>query len=74
MGYYVYLQLHRGRTKEATRRRRVKGVSRVYTLRISTQLPPHKVILNVTNNKLQLIDLIVADLTAHKTDFQTHTL
>ena len=31
-------------------------------------------ILTVTKNKMQLIDLIVADLTAHKTDFQTHTL
>ena len=49
------------------------GVSRVYTLRNSTRLPPHKVILNVTKNKILLIDLIVSDLIAHKTDLQTHT-
>ena len=63
-----------GSTKEATRRSRDKGVSRVYTLGSITRLPPQKLILTVTKNKMQLIDLIVADLTAHKTDFQTHTL
>ena len=54
------------------RRRQYQGVSKVYILRSSTRLPPQKVILIVTKNKMQLIDLVVADLTAHKTNFQTH--
>ena len=63
-----------GSAKEATRRSRDKASSRVYTLRSTTRQPPHKVILTVTINKMHLIDHIVADLTAHKTYFQTHTL
>ena len=49
---------------EATHRSWDKAVSRVYTLRSGTRLPQQKVILNVTKNKIQLIDLIVPDLTA----------
>ena len=56
------------------RRSRDKGLSRVYTLRSSTRLPPHKMILNLTKKQMQLIYLIVADLIAHKTNIQTHTL
>ena len=71
MCIYRYVE---GSTKEATRRSRDKGLNKVYTLRTSTRLSPQKVILNVNKSKMQLIDLIVADLTVHKTDFQTHTL
>ena len=62
-----------GSTTEATRCGRDKAVSRIYTVRNSIRLPPQKVILNVTKNKIQLIYLIVTDLIAHTTDFQTHT-
>ena len=37
----------------------------MYSLHPSTRLPPQKVLLTVSRNKKQLIDLIVADLVAH---------
>ena len=73
----VYLVLDRyieGCTKEAIRRGRDEGASRVYTLRCTARLPPQKVVLTVTTNKDQLIALIVEDLVSHKTDFQKHKL
>ena len=60
--------------KEATRRGRDKGASRIYTLRCTARLPPQKVVLTVTTNKNQLIVLIVEDLVSHKADFQKHKL
>ncbi|KAG1655292.1 hypothetical protein GQR58_024612 [Nymphon striatum] len=64
-----------GSIKETTRRGRDKSAaSRVYTLRSKAILPPQKVILTVTKNKVQLIDLIMADLIEHKGTFQQHTL
>ncbi|KAG1664785.1 hypothetical protein GQR58_019660 [Nymphon striatum] len=55
-----------GSSKETTRRGKDKlAANRVYTLRSKAILPPQKVIC-VTKNKVQLVDLIMADLIAHK--------
>ena len=73
----VYLTFDRyteGSTKEAIRRGRDKGASRVYTLRCTGRLSPQKVVLTVTTNKDQLTALIVEDLVSHKADFQKHKL
>ena len=37
----------------------------MYTLRSTTCLPPQKVILTVTQNKMQLIELICKDIMTH---------
>ena len=74
---YVYLVFDRyieGSTKEATRRGKGKGTSRVYTLLFTARLPPQKVVLTITTNKEQLIALIVEDFVSHKADFQKHKL
>ena len=60
--------------KESTRNGRDKGASRVYSLRNTTRLPPQKVMLTVTRNKVQLIDLICEDMAFHKDDFSQHKL
>ena len=52
--------------KEFTRSMRETGASRVYSLNTTTQLPPREVTLSVTNNKKQLIQLIVLDLMSNK--------
>ena len=72
--YLVFDRYIEGSTKEATRRGRDKGASRVYTLRCTARLPPQKFVLTVTTNKNQLIALIVEDLVSHKADFQRHKL
>ena len=61
-------------TMESTRNGRDKGASIVYSLRNTTRLPPQKVILTVTRNKVQLIDLICEDMAFHKDDFSQHKL
>ena len=61
-------------TNESTRHGRDKGASRVYPLRNTTRLPPQKVMLTVTRNRVQLIDLICEDMAFHKDDFSQHRL
>ena len=60
--------------KESTRHGRDKGASKVYTLQNTTRLPPQKVMLTVTRNKVQLIDLICEDMAFHKEYFSQHKL
>ena len=72
--YLVFDIYIEGSTKEATRRSRDKGASRVYTLRCTARLPPQKVVLTVTTNKDQLTTLIVEDLVSQIADFQKHKL
>lgn len=64
--YLVFDRYKEGSIKESTRNDRDQGASRVYTLRPAARLPPQKVVLTVSNNKKQLIDLILADLESHK--------
>ncbi|KAJ4918215.1 hypothetical protein JOQ06_000075 [Pogonophryne albipinna] len=64
--YLIFDRYNEGSIKESTRSDRDKGASRVYTLRPTARLPPQKVLLTVSSNKKQLIDLIVDDLVAHK--------
>ena len=56
--YLVFDRYIEGSTKEATRRDRDKGASRVYTLRCTARLPPQSVVLTVTTNKDQYIALL----------------
>ena len=46
-------------TKSVTRSARATGVSRVHELQLNTKLPPQKTVLTVTENKKQLINLVV---------------
>ena len=64
--YLVFDRYTAGSIKESTRKERDQGASRVYTLRPPARLPAQKVVLTVSSNKTQLIDLILADLEAHK--------
>uniref|UniRef100_UPI00359005F2 uncharacterized protein n=1 Tax=Myxine glutinosa TaxID=7769 RepID=UPI00359005F2 len=72
--YLVFDRYKADSTKDSTRQGRDKGASSVYTLRCTTRLPPEKVILTVTRNKMQLIDLICEDMASHKDDFTQHKL
>ena len=44
------------------------------TLRNPSRLPPHKFMLTVIRNKVQLIDLICERMTFHKDDISQHKL
>jgi len=46
----------------------------VYTLTGTTRLPAESVVLTVSKNKAQLIDIIVSDLRLHANEFQTKRL
>ena len=56
--YLVFDRYKADNTKASTRYGRDQGASRMYTLRSTTRLPPQKIILTVTQNKMQLIELI----------------
>ena len=69
----VYLVFHRYMEysiKDNTRNTRQKGASRQHCLTLTMPLPPQKVLLTVTQNKIQLIDLIVAALQKEKDQFK----
>ena len=68
--YLVFDRYMEGSTKESTRNERDQGASRVYSLRPATRIPPQKVILTVSRNKKQLIDLISNDLISYKNEFK----
>ena len=69
--YLVFDKYTDGSIKESTRNDRDQGASRVYTLRPPARLPSQKVVLTVSSNKKQLIDLISADLVSHKDMFNS---
>ena len=46
----------------------------MYTLRNTTRIPPQKVMLTVTRNKVQLIDLICEDMAFNNDEFSQHEL
>ncbi len=56
--YLVFDRYKDGSIKESKRCARDKGASRTYKLGPNTRLPPKHVVLTVTSNKAQLIDLI----------------
>ncbi len=58
-----------GGIKESRRFARDKGASKVYTLCEITSRPPQKVLLTVSTNKAQLIDLICTDMITYKGEF-----
>ena len=72
--YLTFDRYIKGSTKEATRRGRDKGASKVYTLCCTAHLPPQKFVLTITKNKELLITLIVEDLVSYKGNFQKHKL
>ena len=63
-----------GSTKEATRCRRQKGASRMFYLKQTSGLPAQTLLLSVTSNKVQIINMIIKDLKDHKDDPVAHTL
>ena len=46
----------------------------MHTLRNTTRLPPQKVMLTVTLNKVQVIDLMCEDMAFHKDYFSQYKL
>lgn len=64
--YLVFDRYKDDSIKASARHDRDQGASRVYTLHPTARLPPQKVVLTVSSNKKQLIDLILADLITHK--------
>ena len=63
-----------GSTKEATRWKREKGASRVFKLKNPSRLPAQSLLFSVTSNKVQIIDMIIQDLIAHRVDRVAHSL
>lgn len=59
-----------GSTKEMTRWQREKGASRVFKLKSTSRLPKQTLMLSVTANKVQLINLIVHDLKKYPLDME----
>lgn len=64
--YLVFDRYNDDSIKASARHARDQGASREYTLRPAAKLPSQKVVLTVSRNKKQLIDLIQADLMTHK--------
>ena len=64
--YLLFDRYKEGSIKEFTRNYRDQGASRVYSLRPTAKLPSQKVVLTVSSNKKQLIDLILTELIYHK--------
>ena len=62
----LHYRYNEGSIKDCTRSGCDKDSNRVYTLQTTTKLPPQKVILSVSANKKQLIDLINDDLVSKK--------
>ena len=56
--------------KDNTQNTRQKGAIRQHRLTLTMPLPPQKVLLTVTQNKIRLIDLIVAALQKEKDQFK----
>ena len=63
--YLLFDRYKEGSLKESTRSYRDKGASRVYSLRPTAKLPSQKVVLTVSSNTKQLIDLILTKLIYH---------
>ncbi|PIK51925.1 hypothetical protein BSL78_11180 [Apostichopus japonicus] len=68
--YLVFDRQHKGQHKARTGQTSKQGV---YSA-MHTRLPPQKVMLTVTRNKMQLINLICEDMASHKDDFTQHKL
>ena len=73
LGSNVYLIFDRSfqmSTKRHTRTVRANGVTRRYSLAEGTELPPKKQVLTVTDNKKQLLSLIIERL-SNNPDLET---
>ena len=60
--YLLFDRYKEGSLKQSTRNYRDKAASRVYSLRPTAKLPSQKVVLTVSSNTKQLIDLILTEL------------
>ena len=70
--YLIFDRYYENSIKEATRTSRAgKNASRHHQLSMLTPLPPQKVVLTVTQNKLQLIKLICAFLRERQDSYHT---
>ncbi|KAG0723713.1 hypothetical protein GWK47_042084 [Chionoecetes opilio] len=76
--YLVFDRYYEYSTKDVTRSARNTEASRVHQLKVTTELPSQKVILTVTENKKQLIDIICTelkgDVSFHRNHIQNHKL
>ena len=63
-----------GSIKEDTQKQRQKGVTKVFKIMPTSRLPTAKVLLTVTENKLQLINFIIKDLIDHSDEEVKHSL
>ena len=61
----MFDRYHQDSIKGHTRIVRASGVTRRFHLQLATELPSQKVVLTVTQNKMQLTDLILRVFTHH---------
>ena len=71
--YLVFDRYYDYSTKGSTRCARATGASRVYQLHANSRLPAQKVLLTVTENKVQLMQLIISDFLDDDTFQAEHT-
>lgn len=69
--YLVFDRYNDMSTKDCTRK--LRGTGRVHQLSPNTTLPAQKIVLNVTENKKQLITIICSDLENDQVFHQKHT-
>ena len=70
--YLVFDRYYKDSIKGHIRQSRAQNASRTFNLQLNTQVTVQNVILNVTSNKAQLINLIIGDIIAHKDEIRDH--
>lgn len=60
--------------KEGTQNERNKGVTEIFRVIPTSQLPAAKVIFTLTSNAVQIVNCIIKGLTDHKDQEVTHSL
>ena len=72
--YLVFDRYQDFSTKSTTRCNRTTEASRVHRLALDIPLPPQKVVLTVSENKSQLMEIICEDLTRDTTFHRDYTM
>ena len=70
--YLIFDRYEDYSTKGVTRGARVADASRIHQLNLNTALPPQKVVLTVTGNKKQLMQIICTELIKDEAFHQDH--
>ena len=71
---FNWIRYQRGSAKESTQMSKECGASSFYKLCLTTSLPSQKIVLTVTANKMQLIDLLSENLLSQHQEFTQHKL